>query len=274
MRQGVGVFGVLFVLTSCGANAADLPSRMVPPVYTVPPLPSFTWTGFYAGFNAGYVFDSTSRVTITGLTPANREVDSYAAASTPSIKDDGFTAGGQIGYNYQFGNIAGGGLVAGVEADAAYTDLDKTENAPTPRGADRILRSELDFLGTARGRLGYAFNQVLIYGTGGLAYGEVKDRAALFDRATNTITRFGGDRDDLRIGYAYGGGIEYALPTQSVLNFLHASAVTIKGEYLHYDLGSQNITASPNLSTNAIGAYNVRFKVSGDLARAGLNYKF
>ena len=261
------------VITPGLVHAADLPNRVAAPVFAAP-LPVFTWTGFYAGLNAGYVFDSTSRVTVSGVTAANRQIDTYASPGRPSIDDDGFTGGGQIGYNYQIPNLLGGGIVAGIEADAAYTDLNRTEDFPTPRGADRLLRSELEFLGTVRGRVGYAFNQFLIYGTGGFAYGQVNNRAAFLDLATNSVTRFGGGRDDLRTGYAYGGGLEYALPTQSLLNFFHASTVTVKAEYLHYDLGSSNVTANPNPATNAIGAYNARFRVSGDLARAGLNYKF
>ncbi len=74
----------------------------------------------------------------------------------------------------------------------------------------------------------------------------------------------------METGYAYGGGIEYALPTNSFLNFFKSSAVTIKAEYLHYDLGRTNIAFN-----NGAGiAGTTRVSNEGDLARVGLNYKF
>ena len=98
---GVALLGA----TSTAALAADLPSRRAPPVYIPPPVPVFTWTGFYLGGNAGYAFD---------------------AHTTPGGgTSNGFTGGGQIGYNQQIGNVplgglggfgGGGGLVIGAEA--------------------------------------------------------------------------------------------------------------------------------------------------------------
>ena len=90
------------------------------------------------------------------------------------------------------------------------------------------FRSGLDFLGTARGRLGYAFNTFLIYGTGGFAYGNVNSRVVSVSNGTTDLQSQSG----FNTGYVYGGGIEYALPTGSFLNFFHSSAVTLKAEYL------------------------------------------
>ena len=98
--------------------------------------------------------------------------------------------------------------------------------------------SSLDFFGTVRGRIGYAFDRVLFYGTGGFAYG-----------AGGTERSFGGFRgnDDFRTGYAAGGGIEYALPTDSFLNFFRSSAVTLKveGLYVNLDRATRNAASSP-----------------------------
>ena len=248
------------------AAAADLPSRMAPPVYAPPPLPSFTWTGAYFGVNAGYAFNHQGRfLSNEGLLPTRGQ----------RLSEDGFTAGGQIGYNYQlpgFGGFGGpgSGIVVGVEADAAYTDLDKTRSYVYPAdgaslfGTTTTYRTSLDYLGTVRGRVGYAFNQFMIYGTGGFAYGSVNNR-------TTAVGLASGGTDDFETGYAYGGGIEYALPTNSFLNFFKSSAVTLKAEYLHYDLGRSTY----NLVTPA-GAIAGSSRVSndGDLARVGLNFKF
>ena len=245
--------GALLATMSGVALAADLPSRVAPPVYAPPPIPVFTWTGAYFGINAGYAFDHEGSFTTVGTFGGARQ----------TVSSDGFTGGGQIGYNYQLPGFGGGfggpgsGLVIGLEADASYTDLDRTRNVGV-FGVTGTLRSDLDFLGTVRGRLGYSFGQFLIYGTGGFAYGGVNNQISGLGQ---TFTR-----DRIETGYAYGGGIEYALPTSSFLNFFKSSAVTIKAEYLHYDLGRTTIGTA--LGTTA------RVTNEGDLARLGLNYKF
>ena len=128
-----------------------------------------------------------------------------------------------------------------------------------------------------RGRVGFAFNQVLIYGTGGFAYGDVTRRTTYFGPNAAATPFFTGTSNGLKTGYAYGGGIEYALPTNSFLsafNFFHASAVTLKAEYLHYDLGRDSFTLAGVNGGAGIGGYTSRVRTEGDLARAGINYKF
>ena len=121
-------------LLTGAASAADLPRRAAPPpVFT--PVPVFTWTGFYAGFNAGYGFDasSNSAATVVDL-PAGCPACSVAArrlaagqvAFSNSRSNDGFSGGGQIGYNYQF--TPGSGFVIGIEADAQYVDFGRNRN--------------------------------------------------------------------------------------------------------------------------------------------------
>ncbi|WP_238294383.1 outer membrane protein, partial [Methylobacterium longum] len=140
---------------------------------------------------------------------------------------DGFSGGGQIGYNFQL--TPGSGVVIGIEADAQYLDFGRSRNNAFVSGAlapgyyltDPRGLSSLDFFGTVRGRLGYAFDRTLVYGTGGFAYGS--------GSADRSFGGFAGN-DSFRTGYAVGGGIEYALPTDSFLNFFRSSAVTLKVE--------------------------------------------
>ncbi len=261
-------------LTLCSAGAAmaaDLPARVAPPAPYIAPLPIFTWTGPYFGINAGYAFDNTTRFNLTGVTPANDGVVTGSRPGTFKNTDSGVTAGGQIGYNYQFGGPAGG-FVVGLEADAAYTDLSRTQTFVGARNTNKTFRSGLDYLGTVRGRVGYAFNQFLVYGTGGFAYGEAFQKALLFAPGNANSLRFFGSHSDFQTGFAYGGGIEYAIPTNSFLNFFHSSAVTLKAEYIHYDLGTSSFTATP--VGGGSNGYAVRAKTEGNLARVGLNYKF
>src|ERR1700724_478926 len=100
------------------ALAADLPSRAPPPVY-LPPPPVFTWTGFYAGLNAGYTFGGSNSVdveTMSGVATSEQLAADAVAASAPdvlSLRNSGFIGGGQVGYNLQFANS----WLAGIEAD-------------------------------------------------------------------------------------------------------------------------------------------------------------
>ncbi len=253
----------MLVAAAGAAHAADLPARVAPAPY-VAPLPIFTWTGAYFGINAGAAFDNKQQFTTT----ANRT----DGIGNTKFSDSGFSAGGQIGYNYQLGGFGGfggpgSGLVIGFEADAMYMDTGKSVNTLTNNGT-ASFRSGLDFLGTARGRLGYAFNQFLIYGTGGFAYGDVNSRVvSVFNGTTSNASASG-----FNTGYAYGGGIEYALPTSSFLNFFHSSAVTLKLEYLRYELDSSNLR---DTSVNTVNLQpGLKVKNEGNIARVGLNYKF
>ena len=272
-------------LTASGAAlAADLPRRAAPPLLP-PAIPVFTWTGAYFGINAGYAFNGDTRFDRTIGSNANNNA-ALAVGLRPTnvrVRNDGFTGGGQVGYNYQFG--AGSGIVVGIEADAAYTDLDRTVTlsnttnfgplvAPGAAATTRVnqYRGSLDFLGTVRGRVGYAFDRVLVYGTGGFAYGGVNNRVTYFAPNNAGLPFFNGRQDDVETGYAYGGGVEYALATDSFLNFFRSSAVTMKVEYLHYELGDRRV-AIPGVNGGP-GNYSARFRNEGDIVRAGLNYKF
>ncbi|MCW6507529.1 porin family protein [Hyphomicrobiales bacterium BP6-180914] len=268
------VASALLASISGTAFAADLPSRVAPPVYA-PPVPMFTWTGAYFGINAGYAFDHEGKFTNFGNTAVNTGVISGNRPGSVSRSSDGFTGGGQVGYNFQvpgFGGFGGpgSGIVFGMEADAAYTDLSKSGTYVGNAGGISNFRSGLDFLGTFRGRVGYAFGQFLVYGTGGFAYGGVKDNVTFANAAG--VTNYSGVHNKIETGYTYGGGVEYALPTSSFLNFFKSSAVTIKAEYLHYDLGRTNVLLAA--APGSRGSYTSRVSNDGDLARIGLNYKF
>ena len=278
--------GAATALLTGAAAAADLPARAAPPpIFT--PVPVFTWSGFYAGFNAGYGFDASSRsnaATVVNLPAGSPLVVGPLAPSQVvfggSRSLDGFTGGGQIGYNYQF--TPGSGVVVGIEADAQYVDFGRNRNrfllTPGFAPAANIAFANpnglagLDFFGTVRGRLGYAWDRTLVYGTGGFAYGAGGGRQfGLPNSSTN----------DFRTGWTAGGGIEYALPTDTWLNFFRSSAVTVKVEGLYVNLERNN-------RNNGVFAFNAAtgatFLAPGFIARnnpiefavvrAGLNYKF
>ena len=173
---------VALVAISGTAFAADLPSRRAPPVF-VPPIPVFSWTGFYAGGQVGYGF---GRDTLNGLTTANPH---------------GFVAGGHVGYN--FAGFPGlgtglGGLLFGVEGDAMGTDYKDTIGLVT-------LRQSFD--ATARGRVGIAVDRALFFATGGAAFTQFNESyPATFTSVSKS-----------RVGWVVGGGVEYAITTQWAL---------------------------------------------------------
>ncbi|MDP4026082.1 porin family protein [Methylobacterium sp. NEAU 140] len=256
-----------FTALTAAAAAADLPRRAPPPVFT--PVPVFTWTGAYFGINAGYITTTKDTVFTAGVLPANNGVINGNRPAALPLPQDGFTGGGQIGYNYQL--TPGAGVVVGLEADAAYTDLNRSRGfIGTNRGIS-VFRQSTDYLGTVRGRLGYAFDRTLVYATGGFAYGDVSYRG-LYESAAGVPT-FYGARTRTETGWTAGGGIEYALPTDSFLNFFKSSAVTVKAEGLYYDLGRRSVVLA-GLPGVGVGSYVSRFQNEGVLGRVGLNYKF
>ena len=284
------------IASSTAAFAADLPARRAPPIVPVIVPPAFSWTGFYFGGTAGYAFDSAGSYNLLPNTGA--QAVSIANSTRPSFlitRADGFTGGGTIGYNVQLGhpiaafgllggalnkgldNVLGGGgatggFVAGVEADAAYTGLKRTADFIGITGADNNFASNTQFVGTVRGRIGYAFGDLLIFGTGGFAYGGVNDRVLLFSGRNLANGSYAGATNSLRVGASYGGGVEYAIPTTSLVNVFKSSAVTVKLEFIRYDLGAQNVILTNTAGGNGT-PFTTRVRTDGDLARAGLNYK-
>lgn len=265
MRRGMFGAAALLVGAATGASAADLALRGAPPAYELPPVVEFSWTGFYAGVNAGFGFSSNRHSTFC-LDPTG--VNGGAGCTTlPDLNTDGegFVGGGQVGVNMAIG----GGFVAGIEADIQYTHIRRTSTVagdfPLVGGgigtADAYTATQrLDYLGTVRARLGYAFDRLLVYGTGGLAYGDVLSRQTVLGPAGTSFYAAG--RRSTDVGYAAGGGIEYAF----------TDSLTGKAEALYYDLGRTTLASGSVPATGFVRGAS--FDTAGVIARAGLNYRF
>jgi len=242
------------VAFTAAAAAADLPVRAAPPI---PIVPVFTWTGFYAGVNAGWGWRNSDRDPVF-LSPGAGTLGLDGSLVFPS-DDGGFTGGGQIGYNYQVGSF-----VFGLETDIQWADTDSGKAAYFVPGAGfsgtfvpGVYDSNAaEWWGSLRARVGVAFDRVLVYGTGGLAY------------------------TDNKTGWVLGGGVEWALP----VNWFNSSAVTfgVEGLWLGFDKdddfnGSLG-TFTPVGSTAPVAVYAPAFGSSSDsdvfVARAKLNFKF
>jgi outer membrane immunogenic protein len=225
------------------ALAADLPSRVEAPVY-IPP-PAFSWTGFYIGIEGGDVGGFTHWT--YNPVPAGPPV------GFASHESNGGMIGGTVGYNYQFSPY----IVAGLEADFAWADINGITACPNPTFG---CQSRISDLGTARGRLGWVpVDRVLLYVTGGLAWGEVDIRT--INNAGGPVVPSGtpiNGSSSMRIGWTVGAGAEWAV----------WQSVSLKFEYLRYELG----TSTFNVDNPAI--QNVSAREDGNLFKFGLNYKF
>jgi len=261
------------------ASAADLPTRKGPPIAPVYVPPAFTWTGFYVGVNAGYGWANNNNK--NGNLPFGAiPVGGFFPSSGGD--NGGFVGGGQVGYNYQFG--VGQGVVIGAEADIDYVGIkQRTSSVPytfaTTPGTTFFpgsSGSSSGYLGTVRARVGYAWDRILVYGTGGLAYGDVGGRgnnggtavtapgfASPFTGIVSGVpqTTFLGTSGSsgTKVGWTVGGGIEHAVWQNW----------TVKAEYLYYNLGSNKNNAI--LPFAATSHHNDR---DGNIVRVGLNYKF
>lgn len=266
MRQ---IFGRVFALTICsglgfcGAHAADLPVKARP----LPVAGGYNWTGWYAGVNGGYSWDnSTGSLTAFTTAPAGASFGpAVAAGGTPtflSAKHEGGFGGGQVGYNWQMTN-----WLVGLEADIQGADIGRTSTILFPGGGGTAPsistgRDHIDWFGTFRGRVGLTVNNVLFYGTGGLAYGSARSSV------TNVFTpgtagTFVGSASTTRVGWAAGAGVEWGF----------APNWTVKGEYLHVDLGSTNVTmADPVNFPISFATYHFHHEL--DTVRVGVNYRF
>ena len=215
MKKVLLASACLFALAA-PASAADLAARP----YTKAPVAVasvYNWTGFYLGIVGGGAWED---------------------ANSPRMQ--GGFVGGTAGYNWQ---AMGSPWVFGLEGDIDWTNIKGTfTNINCPFGCE----TKNTWLGTVRGRVGYAWDRVMPYVTGGLAVGDVQANAIGF-----------GSVSDTKLGWAVGGGVEAAL----------AGNWTAKLEYLHVDLGHVNcgalVCGVPS---------NVGFKA--DEVRVGVNYRF
>lgn len=247
------------------------PGPSSPPM-SAPPQPVLSrWSGFYVGFNLGYGFSNQDTPTvcddpfgIVDTTAANCAL-SFASGGLErsySLSPDGFIGGLQGGYNFKIGNI-----VTGLEIDIERSAIEGTDSATANlfNGSlgQRRLTQDLDWLGTIRGRLGFLTNDLLIYATAGLAYGQsrltyVGDYLAADDAIAI-------DRERVwNFGWTVGAGAEWGL----------GSAWSLKGEYLYFDLGEEDLNAQLVFSGNPYAVvFRPEFDLSGHIFRIGLNYR-
>jgi outer membrane immunogenic protein len=237
--------GAALMVLGGSAIAADISRR---PAYSPPPPPApvYTWTGLYWGVNIGYSWGQ-AKTDVTAL--------GFTASESQNI--EGVIGGFQSGYNYQFG-----AWVWGFETDIQLSDqkggstfgvLTATPAPLTTLTTDHKLR----WFGTSRSRLGFLWSpNVLLYGTAGVAYGQVKDDFLLRVGGVTTATA---SVKDVKAGWTVGAGLEGAF----------GGGWSWKVEYLYIDLGKLEQTLSTFSGTETFSS-----RVTDNIVRVGLNYKW
>lgn len=224
--------------------------------------PGYRWDGLYVGANIGGTWGHAG----TDVSCTDGVAPGFCATLAPlgfpptnySSETTGALAGGQVGYNFQNGN-----WVFGVETDFAWTDADGDDHGPnfgTFGPETSSASTELDWFGTLRGRLGWASGDLLVYATGGLAYAKVESAYA-YDTGPGVFFA-SGSSSETQTGWTLGAGAEIAFGQWS-----------LRGEYLYYNLGDQDLQAPFILvAPPPFATFQSETEIDGQIARVGLNY--
>lgn len=229
-----------------------------------------SWTGLYVGGHVGW---ATGEWDLNLSAPDSWPVY-YKSEFVPahrSIEDDSWLGGIQVGFNRQHGS-----LVWGLEADVSWTDIDaggtftdKTNGPCAPNSCTKWgVATSMDVFGTVRGRLGFLVSpQLLIFGTGGLAWGQADIKVAANHNGPDFATpgaRVSGDSN--HIGWTIGGGAEW----------MFAPNWTLKADYLYVDLGEEKYVPTGTDKPNSTTPWNEIIPADLDFhtVRLGVNYKF
>jgi len=261
MKKLLVAGAALAALIGTPALAADMALKAPPP----PAAPPCVWCGWYVGVNIGGGWGNNNVGSFVTATPDF--APAIAAGQIPGnlgLKPSGVLGGGQVGYNWQTGI-----WVLGLEADIQGSDVkdSRTINLGTaPLLSTTPASDKLAWFGTVRGRLGITpTTNFLLYGTGGLAYGETRDSEQSFNPLVPvTGGNFFASQSNTRGGWTAGAGAEWMfLPKWS-----------FKVEYLYMDLGNTNLTLRDTTGNFPAAALTYQYTHRYNIARAGVNLHF
>lgn len=224
--------------------------------------PGRDWSGLYVGLNAGIGWNDSQVASDFDFQGQNAQ----SLVDQIDGEQSAFTGGGMLGYNLQYGRV-----VLGAEAELNY--LGFNDNDQTVRDLDvysttKDVSLEASWYGTLRGRAGLAALGILLYGTGGIAYGNMEASASVSasDIATGESVKWDGSSDSTNWGWVAGAGVEYGI-----------SNVSLGLEYLYIDLGSAEWDGDRDgpiadfaRNSDANGAADFQFSVTRATLRLGL----
>ena len=266
MRNALIVGAIVAAFVQSSAIAADLE-------FKAPPPPPCMWCGLYVGGNAGWAVGRET-VSTTSFFPVPPflavDVAGINTAASPALSANGFTGGAQFGYNWEIGRA-----VLGLEADADFPSL-KTSSAGTfpfpstlPGGAigppttffTTSTSVSTDWMVSLRPRVGFAFNNWLFYGTGGVAVAKEN-----FSQNIALLAGFvlSDNFSATQVGWTAGGGIEAKISPN----------VSIRLEYLYYDFGTTPAAAGILTTPLAGSGVSSATRLTTSTARFGLNWHF
>lgn len=267
MKKLVLALAVL-ACSAVGALAADMAvkaPRMADPI-------AYNWSGWYAGVNAGGAWNDTrddvfpTGCFLTGACGAPATLNVLRSDSF-RLNGAGFTGGAQAGYNWQRER-----WIFGIEGDINYNGINdgnatnRLVAAPLVGNFVHTESDRMDWFGTLRGRVGMTVTpSFLLYGTGGLAFGQVKSASTV--AFTSTPDTYAGSTDQTRAGWTLGAGGEWMI----------APRWSIKAEYLYVDLGKVSSTTACVAGCGPFvpaPSYQTDLRVHENIVRAGLNYHF
>jgi outer membrane immunogenic protein len=230
------------------AMAADLgrPAPAPAPVYKAPPpIMAFSWTGFYLGGNLGAAWETGNVTdTLTGL--------NFSSTSNAT-----FAGGGQVGFNYQISS-----LVLGVEGDFDWLSNNNNNGVGVvipSVGLGHTFTASLNdrWVTTLTGRLGFAWDRVLLYGKGGGAW---VGNNGFTVTDTNTATAVSVGNSSTRTGWTAGAGLEWAF----------ANNWTARVEYDYIGLSNRTFTVPTGIIAGDVFTANRNIS----MVTVGLNYLF
>jgi outer membrane immunogenic protein len=234
------------------AFAADLPMKA-----EVPVAPVFSWTGCYVGGHVGGGRGSKAMTDPVQLVQDTLSLGPVTTGvTTVTTTPTGAVIGGEIGCDYQFA----GNVVIGIEGTASGTTMKASSLVGLPAGLPgdvALVQANNDFLASVTGRIGYAFDTVLVYARGGLAV--AGDKYDVSGGTFNGLGQFHFQGADNRYGYIVGGGVDWAFTRHWSMN----------AEYDYYGFGNGNILMTDQVST-LTGVVNV--KQSVQVVKVGFNF--
>jgi outer membrane immunogenic protein len=251
------VFVLALAHASLAQNSSAAPAAVV----------AYSWTGFYVGGHAGPAWGLDAGSSMQTLTQVPTITDPISFDGQTNM---GAVGGFQAGYNFQLNPS----WVVGIEGDWSWASLGEQSRsfltslgATLPLGNSVAMQAQLNWVASVRGRVGYAWDRVLIYGTGGLAWADMSFGAY---RTYNAVApnNFGSVRG-ASLGWVAGGGIEYATTKHLI----------VRAEYLYYSLDSDESVRTVCSGIGVCGATPpVNVYSWGDAtvqtARIALSYKF
>ena len=253
-----GTAVIAFLSVGGSSFAADMGAKA--PAYTKAPVAAavFNWTGFYVGGHVGGASSKSDFADVFNPLTGTAYI-TVGGTDRFTANRSGLVAGAQAGYNWQISSI-----VLGVEGDLGYLGGDGRQISVAPGANGEIVGEARGGLyASFRGRVGVAFDRLLVFATGGVIGVNTGARVTDQFAPTTLLT----NRQGFRAGWTVGGGLEYTITNKW----------TLKADYLYYDLGTERVTGEMVVNGVPQGApnfYSWDIKNTGHIGRVGVNYLF